>query len=142
MKQYLKERRHAVHNKWVLRLNSMEEIEKSDDPESAYVCYKNRVDKLSNEIDKLDDLIQEEESIEEVLEEARHTLTWINGLWATDVPELIEDGGYENINDLLFYISTKEILSELDNVLEKLDEDKAYGSKENNNRTSTNTSTQ
>lgn len=71
--------------------------------ESAYVCYKNRVDKLSNEIDKLDDLIQEEESIEEVLEEARHTLTWINGLWATDVPELIEDGGYEDINDLLFY---------------------------------------
>ena len=87
-------------------------------------------------------MIQEEESIEEVLEEARHTLTWINGLWATDVPELIEDGGYEDINDLLFYISTKEILSELDNVLEKLDEDKAYGSKENNNRTSTNTSTQ
>ena len=46
MKQYLKERRHAVHNKWVLWLNSMEEIEKSDDPESAYVCCKNRVDKL------------------------------------------------------------------------------------------------
>ena len=34
------------------------------------------------------------------------------------------------------------ITPKLDNVLEKLDEDKAYGSKENNNRTSTNTSTQ
>ena len=123
MKQYLKERRHAVHSKWVLWLNSMEEIEKSDDPESSYMSYKNRVDKLSNEIDKLDDLIQEEESIEEALEEARHTLTWIGGLWATDVPERIENGEYVDLYDLLFHISTKEILVKLDNVLDELDKD-------------------
>ena len=121
--EYLKGKYHAVHSKWVTIINSMEDIERSDDPESVYMCAKTKADNLSNEMDELIDLRQEQELIKSVLEDARHTLTWINGLWATDLPELIEDGGYENINDLLFHISTKEILCKLDNVLEKLDRD-------------------
>ena len=121
--EYLKGRHHAVHSKWVTITNSMKDIEKSDDPESVYMCAKTKANNLSDEMDELIDLRQEQELIKSVLEDARHTLTWINSLWATDVPELIEDGGYENINDLLFHISTKEILGKIDNVLKKLDRD-------------------